>query len=355
MDSRAGGGHFAGPVACCLRARIRLRTTIRSRAKVRDLLEPQAAHACAHKRRGHGRRHGRPSCDSQGEFLNASHDSHAEVFHHFTVDVEEYFQVSALEPFVPRDAWEHLSSRVVDSTLRIVDLLEEAGTLGTFFTLGWVARRHPELVRRIAEAGHEVASHGWDHRRVTHLEPSEFREQVRDSRSILEDLSGERVLGYRAPSFSIVPGREWALEILAEEGYTYDSSLYPVRRRGYGYPAADRHPHLIQTPAGPLHELPPLTVRHWGATLPAGGGGTFRQLPLAYTLRALHALEREGRGGTFYIHPWEVDPEQPRVKGTSLLTRVRHYRGLSRTEARLKRLVATFRFRSIRETLAADA
>lgn len=299
-----------------------------------------------------------PSCPFlhvSGEFLNASPESPTAVFHHFTVDVEEYFQVSALEPYVRRDTWEHLSSRVVDSTIRILDLLEEGGTRGTFFTLGWVARRQPGLVRRIAEAGHEVASHGWDHRRVTHLEPPEFREQVRNSRSILEDLSGQRVQGYRAPSFSIVPGREWALEILAEEGYTYDSSLYPVRRKGYGYPGADRHPHLIQTEAGSLHEIPPLTVRHLGATLPAGGGGTFRQLPLAYTLQALRALEREGRGGTFYIHPWEVDPEQPRVEGTSFLTRVRHYRGLAGTEARLKRLVAAFRFRPIRETLAAGA
>ncbi|TVP42671.1 MAG: DUF3473 domain-containing protein [Gemmatimonadales bacterium] len=279
---------------------------------------------------------------------------HRVVHHHFTVDVEEYFQVSAMEPHVPRSAWDTLPSRVVDSTVRILDLLEAHDTRGTFFTLGWVARRHPDLVRRIAKAGHEVASHGWDHKRVTQLDPEAFRTQARDSRAILEDLSGKPVRGYRAPSFSIVPGLEWALEILAEEGYAYDSSLYPVRRRGYGFPGGGRHVHALPLEAGPLTEVPPLTIRARGFTLPAGGGGTFRQLPLAYTVRAFAAMEAEGMGGgTFYIHPWEVDPGQPRVDGVPLRTRIRHYRGLARTETRLAALLARFRFRPIAETLAA--
>jgi polysaccharide deacetylase family protein (PEP-CTERM system associated) len=275
------------------------------------------------------------------------------IHHHFTVDVEEYFQVSAMEPHVARLEWDTLPSRVLDSTVRILDLLEAHDTRGTFFILGWIARRHPDLVRRIAGAGHEVASHGWDHQRVTQLDPDAFRTQAKDSRAILEDLSGKRVHGYRAPSFSIVPGLEWALEILVEEGYTYDSSLYPVRRRGYGFPGGGRHVHGLPLEAGPLTEVPPLTLRAGGFTLPAGGGGTFRQFPLAYTVRALHAMEGEGHGGTFYIHPWEVDPDQPRVNGVPLLTRIRHYRGLAQTETRLAAILSRFRFRPIADTLAA--
>ncbi len=269
--------------------------------------------------------------------------------HHFTLDVEEYFQVSAMEPWVTRDAWEGFPSRVAVGTHAILELLAEAGARGTFFTLGWVAERHPDLVREIAAGGHELASHGWDHRRVTHLAPDEFRAQVRDSKRILEDLSGTPVEGYRAPSFSIVPGREWALEILVEEGYRYDSSLYPVRRRGYGYPAGARTPWRIETPAGPLAELPPATLRLGGRTLPAGGGGTFRQFPLRWTEAALRDAEARGRGATFYLHPWEVDPAQPRVVGLPALTRVRHYRGIGAALPRLRRLLSRFRFGSVRE------
>jgi polysaccharide deacetylase family protein (PEP-CTERM system associated) len=274
------------------------------------------------------------------------------MVHHFTIDVEEHFQVSAMEPHLPRAEWDAFPSRVEASTLRIVELLEEHGMHGTFFVLGWVARRRPELVRRIAEGGHEVASHGWDHRRVTALDPTQFRRQVRESRDLLESLSGAPVLGYRAPSFSIVPGLEWALEILAEEGYRYDSSLYPVRRRGYGYPGGKRRPHALDLGEHTLIEFPPLTLRLLRANLPAGGGGTFRQFPLGYTAQALRRSEAAAIPGTFYIHPWEVDPEQPRVPGLPFLTRVRHYRGIGQTMARLRRLLSTFAFRPIRDTLA---
>jgi polysaccharide deacetylase family protein (PEP-CTERM system associated) len=269
--------------------------------------------------------------------------------HHFTVDVEEYFQVSAMEPWVARERWDSLPSRVVEGTRVLLELLARNQVRGTFFTLGWVAERHPDLVREIAAGGHELASHGWDHRRVFHLEPGEFRTQVRDSRRILEDLSGTAVEGYRAPSFSIGPGREWALEILVEEGYRYDSSLYPVRRRGYGYPQGERGPWRIETPAGPLVELPPATLRVGRRILPAGGGGTFRQFPLRWTEAAFREAEGRGEGATFYLHPWEVDPGQPRVPGLPALTRVRHYRGISRALPRLQRLLSRFRFGSVRE------
>lgn len=277
------------------------------------------------------------------------------MFHHFTVDVEEYFQVSAMEPWVDRSDWDTLESRVERSTLHLLRLLQAHGARGTFFVLGWIAERHPDLVRRIADGGHELASHGWDHQRVTQLEPTQFRRQVRDSRAILEDLSGRPVLGYRAPSFSIVPGREWALDILVSEGYRYDSSLYPVRRRGYGYPGGGRDLHALAMTDGALVEVPPLTRRIGGLNLPAGGGGTFRQLPLSYTLSALRRADRDRMNATFYIHPWELDPDQPAIPGVPLLTRVRHYRGLERTSDRVERLLDEFDFRPIAETLELEA
>jgi polysaccharide deacetylase family protein (PEP-CTERM system associated) len=275
------------------------------------------------------------------------------VPHHFTVDVEEYFQVSAFDRHVPRSSWPGRERRLDQVMPLLLDMLAEASATGTFFVLGVVAVENPELVRRIAAAGHEVASHGWDHRRVTDLDPAGFRQQVRDSRSLLSDLAGLPVAGYRAPSFSIVPGLEWALEILVEEGYGYDSSLYPVRRPGYGYPGGPSTIHARATPAGPLMEVPPSTLRLAGMRLPAGGGGTFRQLPPVFTRAALRQSASEGEPGTFYIHPWELDPEQPRVSGLPWLTRVRHYRGLPQTEQRLIDLLRDFRFQSIGEGLAA--
>jgi polysaccharide deacetylase family protein (PEP-CTERM system associated) len=274
------------------------------------------------------------------------------VTHCFTVDVEEHFQVSALEPFVPRSQWDHISSRVVANTTRLLDALARRDAVGTFFVLGWVAQRHPALVRAIAAAGHEVASHGWDHRRVTQLTPPEFRDQARRSKAVLEQLAGAAVLGYRAPSFSIVAGREWALDILVEEGYRYDSSLFPIRRRGYGYAAGARDPHWIERPAGRLQEAPPATLRRAGINLPAAGGGYFRLLPMGYGLirSALRGAGRRGAPGIFYIHPWEVDPEQPRI-AVPPLTRLRHYGGLARTMGRIERLLDEFRFTSIARAL----
>jgi polysaccharide deacetylase family protein (PEP-CTERM system associated) len=274
--------------------------------------------------------------------------------HHFTVDVEESFQVSAMEPYVSRDSWNSYVPRVEQSTRTILDLLAHFGSTGTFFTLGWIAERHPELVREMISRGHEVASHGYGHERVTELTPAAFRESVRSSKAILEDITGVAVLGYRAPSFSIVRGGEWALDILLEEGYQYDSSLYPVARQGYGYADGGRDPYVLERPAGRLEEFPPMTRQLGRFILPAGGGAYFRHLPYWLVTSSLEEAERRGVPGTFYLHPWEVDTEQPRI-ATSFKTQLRHYGGISRTVPRLKRLLARFHFQSIVESLAVGA
>ncbi len=263
--------------------------------------------------------------------------------HVFSVDVEEYFQVLAFERTVPRERWDAMPSRVEASVHLLLELLARHSATATFFTVGWLAERKPGLVKRIAELGHEVASHSWWHRRVTTLTPGEFREDVRRCRAVLEDLTGRPVVGFRAPSFSIVPGTEWAFDVLIEEGYRYDSSVFPIRRPGYGYPGAPREAYHIRRPAGVLLELPMATTLAAGIRVPAAGGGWFRHLPYSLTNRAFREHEAEGRAAMFYIHPWEIDVEQPRL-GVSLLTRVRHYGGLSRTLPRLERLLTRFRF-----------
>src|SRR5881628_2851253 len=247
--------------------------------------------------------------------------------HHFTVDLEEYFQVSAFEPCVARSDWKHFESRVARETAKLLELLARHDVRATFFVLGWVAQRQAELIRTIARGGHEVASHGWDHVRVTHQTPHQFRESIRRTKHVLEAMTGTPVLGFRAPSFSIVPGREWALDVLVEEGYRYDSSLFPVRRPGYGYPAGGRYPHWLERPAGRLFEVPPATLRCCGINLPAAGGAYLRVLPYGVVRSALRQAERRGAPGTIYIHPWEIDPEQPRLP-VPWLTRLRHYTGL---------------------------
>lgn len=272
--------------------------------------------------------------------------------HHFTVDVEEYFHVTAFEDVLPRSEWDVLPSRVECGVSELLDLLARHGARGTFFVLGWVARRHPALVRMIADAGHEVASHGWSHRRVPQQEPEEFRDSVRRTKRELEDLIGLPVTGYRAPSFSIVPGQEWALDVLIEEGHRYDSSLFPVHRNGYGHPGAPRDPTWLACPAGFIAEVPPATVRWRRWSLPAGGGAYFRLLPYWLVREALRDCSRRGVNGTFYIHPWELDPAQPRVPAP-WLTRLRHYGGQGRTRTRLERLLREFRFHPIAETVRA--
>jgi polysaccharide deacetylase family protein (PEP-CTERM system associated) len=277
-------------------------------------------------------------------------DSVQSTRHHFTVDVEEYFQVSALTPFVARSSWENTPSRIAVGMRALLDVMAEHDARGTFFVLGWVGKHHPDLVREIAAGGHEVASHGWGHERIPTLSQSQFRDSVRDSKAKLEDLTGLPVSGYRAPSFSITRGMEWALEILAEEGYRYDSSLFPVRRAGYGWVGGARDPYVLQTAAGVLDELPPATIRVGRLVLPAGGGAYFRLFPYAVVASAMKAAARRGAPATFYIHPWELDPGQPRLD-VPLKTRIRHYGGLRRTLPRIRRLLRDFRFQPIVDTL----
>ncbi len=275
------------------------------------------------------------------------------MLHHFTVDVEEYFHAAALEPVVDRDSWTTRERRAERAVTTLLDLLARAGARGTFFVLGWVATHEPEMVRAIAAAGHEIASHGWDHQRVTRQTPPQFRASVRRTKRVLEDLTGSAVLGFRAPSYSIVPGREWALDVLVEEGYTYDSSLFPVWRPDeYGYPRANPDPHWMDRPAGRLAEIPPTTLRRFGVRLPAAGGAYFRVLPYGLVRTALSECERREIPGTFYIHPWELDPEQPRLV-RAWATRFRHYGGLRRTRPRLERLLRDFRFTTVARTVEA--
>lgn len=269
------------------------------------------------------------------------------IRHFFTVDVEEYFQVVALAPYAPADRWESFESRVEASVDALLALMARYDALGTFFTVGWVAERHPEMMRRIVAAGHEVASHTYDHLRITHQTPAHFRESLRRTKRVIEDITGSEVWGFRAPSFSIVPGTEWALDILLEEGHRYDSSLFPVRRKGYGYPGGARDPYWIDRPAGRLAEFPPSTLRAMGLTLPAAGGAYFRILPPQLVHAALREAEGRGQPGTFYIHPWEWDPGQPRLE-VPLLTRIRHYGGQHRVLRRIEDALQRFAFTSVR-------
>lgn len=272
--------------------------------------------------------------------------------HHFTVDVEEYFNFLGFERRVPLAQWDTLESRVEASVDQLLGELSARGSTGTFFTLGWVAERHPAMVRRIAEAGHELASHGYSHRRVAELAPDEFRDEVRTTKRILEDLVGQPVAGFRAPHFSLVPGCEWAFDVLLEEGYTYDSSLFPIRRKGYGYPEGERDPYRIRRPSGELVEVPPATLRMGGRNLPAAGGAWFRIFPYALIARALRDCERRGVSGTFYIHPWEIDPGQPLLEAPRF-DRFKHYAGIAEAPRRLRRLLSEFRFKPIAATVGA--
>lgn len=269
-----------------------------------------------------------------------------------TIDVEDYFQVSAFDRVVQRSSWESMESRVVGNTLRLLDLFDTYGVSATFFVLAWVAERQMGLVKEIARRGHEVASHGYGHRLVYETTPAEFRADVRRARALLEDASGSRVTGYRAPSYSITRRSLWALDVLVEEGYTFDSSIFPTRHDRYGIPDAPRLPHTLRLASGTLVEVPPSTVRLGGMTLPVAGGGYFRLLPYGWTrwgIRRLNLVERQP--AIFYLHPWEIDAGQPRLPAPRL-TRFRHYHNLHCTEARLRQLLETFRFGPLRAVLA---
>lgn len=259
-----------------------------------------------------------------------------------SVDVEDWFQVGAFERTLKRADWDGLTHRVEGNTDAVLDLFAQADVKATFFTLGWVAERYPALMRRIAEAGHEVASHGYDHARVFTFTPEEFRADLRKARAILEDASGQAVTGYRAPSFSIDPRTPWAHPILAEEGYRYSSSVAPIRHDHYGWPDSPRFA-WKPVEGSPLVELP-VTTAKWGKrTLAAGGGGFFRLLPYGFSRWAIRQVnEQAGRPAIIYFHPWEIDPDQPRVAEAPLRSRLRHYSNLSVMADKLRRLTRDF-------------
>lgn len=258
-----------------------------------------------------------------------------------SVDLEDYFQVEAFASGIPRSQWASFVSRVRHSTTRVLELLERNRCRATFFILGWVAKREPALIREIAEAGHEMACHSHLHRPLYHLSPKEFRADLRKSRQTIEDVSGTTVVGFRAPTFSITAKSLWALDILADEGFKYDSSIFPIRHDHYGIPSAPRWIHQKLLPSGQsIWELPPSTVRVARVNLPFGGGGYLRLLPMSFTRWAIKTTHRrEGQPVMLYFHPWELDPNQPRLSG-SWKSRLRHYRGLAKTEERLQEILS---------------
>lgn len=270
----------------------------------------------------------------------------SQEMHALSIDVEEHFQVAALSQAVKRDTWGLQESRVERNTCRLMDLLEQSGTKATFFVLGWVAERHPALVRQVHNRGHEVACHGYSHRQIFTQTPKEFREETRRAKQLLEDTIQEHIWGYRAASFSITNQSLWALDILAEEGFLYDSSIVPTRHDLYGVPEAEPQPHVLTTRNGTtLVEYPPTTLAILKYRLPIGGGGYFRLFPYWFTKWALkHVSGKSGFPFLFYLHPWEIDPTQPRVNGVSALSRFRHYNNLRKCESRLRRLLSDFRF-----------
>jgi polysaccharide deacetylase family protein (PEP-CTERM system associated) len=259
-----------------------------------------------------------------------------------TIDVEDYFQVSAFAPYIPRESWPERECRVEANVDRILAILDEGGVKATFFTLGWIAERYPALVRRIVAGGHELASHGYGHLRASDQDRAQFMQDISSSKAILEDIGGQKVLGYRAPSFSIGHGNLWALEALHEAGYRYSSSIYPVRHDHYGMPDAPRfawHPNGSDG----LLEVPITTVRLGQRNLPAGGGGYFRLFPYALSRWMMQQVnQRDGQPAIFYFHPWEIDPGQPRPSGINLKTRFRHYVNMEKMDGRIRALTRDF-------------
>ena len=275
----------------------------------------------------------------------------SEIANALTVDVEDYFQVSALAPHIARTDWERIPCRVERNVEAVLALFAESGARATFFTLGWIAERYPGLVRKIVAEGHELASHGYGHLRIHEQTQAEFTRDIRRAKALLEDLAGTEVKGYRAPSFSIGQRTLWAFDRIAEAGYRYSSSVYPVRHDLYGMPDAPRFPYR---PRADLLEIPVTTARVLDRNLPAGGGGYFRLLPYAISRALIRRVnETERRSGVFYFHPWEIDAGQPRVPGTGFKTRFRHYVNLRRTEPRLRRLLRDFRWRAMDEVFLA--
>jgi len=277
----------------------------------------------------------------------------APIVNALTIDVEDYFQVSAMAPYIERSAWDSLECRVEDNVDRLLARFDEHGARATFFTLGWIAERYPALIRRIVAAGHELASHGYGHQRASDLTRAEFEDDITRAKRLLEDIGGVAVRGYRAPSFSIGKGNLWAFDSLRDAGYVYSSSVYPVQHDHYGMPDAPRFPY---SSVEGLTEIPISTVRAGNRNFPIGGGGYFRLLPYAASRYAIARFNREERRpAIFYMHPWEIDPEQPRVAGVGAKSRFRHYVSLHRTEGRLVRLLSDFRWDRVDQVYDVEA
>jgi polysaccharide deacetylase family protein (PEP-CTERM system associated) len=266
-----------------------------------------------------------------------------------TIDVEDYFQVSALSPYIARSEWERRDCRVEHNVDRILSMLADHGARATFFTLGWIAERYPQLVHRIVDNGHELASHGFSHQRANEQDEDAFFSDIARAKCMLEDISGLGVCGYRAPSFSIGAGNAWAFDSIQRAGYRYSSSIYPIRHDHYGMPDAPRFTHRVRDN---LLEVPITTMRLLACNWPAGGGGYFRLMPYGvsrWLLRRVNQVDREA--AIFYFHPWEIDAGQPRVRGINLKTRFRHYVNLGRTEQRLRRLLTDFKWGRVDEVI----
>ena len=260
-----------------------------------------------------------------------------------TVDVEDYFQVSAFDPYIKRSDWDGFTTRIENNVEKILTMFDSAGIVGTFFILGWIAQKHPQLVRRIAEAGHEIASHGFLHHRVSQQTPEQFRADIVQAREVLEDISGSAVRGYRAPSYSIVESTPWAHDVLSEAGYAYSSSIVPIKHDHYGIPHAPRFQFIVNP--SQILEVPITTVKIRNRNYPCGGGGWFRLYPYQVSKRAIkHVNQSERQSCVFYFHPWEIDPHQPRIKGLSARAQFRHYVNLKRCESRLRSLIKDFRW-----------
>ncbi len=269
----------------------------------------------------------------------------------FTVDVEDYYQVSAFADRIDRRQWDRFESRVVANTHRVLRLLDRCQTRGTFFILGWVAERHPDLVRDIQRSGHEIGCHSYSHRLIYEMTPDDFRADLRRANDAIGSVTGTAMTAYRAPSFSITNQSLWAIDILIEEGIRHDSSVFPVHHDRYGIPGAPRFPNIIERPSGQLLEFPPTVCAMGPLKIPVSGGGYFRLFPYWFTAYGLAKVNRrERQPGMFYIHPWELDPDQPRLPG-SLRSRFRHYQNLKSTESKLEKLLRRFSWDSMEEVL----
>jgi polysaccharide deacetylase family protein (PEP-CTERM system associated) len=269
------------------------------------------------------------------------------IFNALTIDVEDYYMVSAFADIIKFEDWNIFESRIERNTYKILQLLDQYDAKATFFILGWVAERHPQLVRDIKSEDHEIACHGYNHRLIYDMSPEEFRNDIRVAKGRLEDVTGAQVIGYRAPSYSIVKDTLWALDVLIEEGFLYDSSIFPIHHDRYGLPDAHRFPHTIKGVLGEIHEFPPTTYQLFGQNIPVAGGGYLRLFPLGIIRSALRRInDREHQPAIIYLHPWEIDGDQPRINGR-WRSRLRHYLNLQSTKPKLEAFLDEFRFQPL--------